>query len=115
VDGKAKGLKVELVGDADLPGGKAHEIKVTLESGVVRRFWIDARTGLLMKSESTRKVRGHQTAFEVTYGDYRETGGVPFARTIEMGVRGRPQRLRIAVEKVELNPVLDESRFAAPR
>jgi len=60
-------------------------------------------------------VRGHETAFEVVYGDYRETGGVRFARAIEIGVRDRPQRLRIAVETVELNPALDGSRFAAPR
>ena len=67
-----------------------------------------------MKTGSTRKVRGHETTFEVTYGDYRETAGVRFARSIEIGVRGRPQRLRILVENVEVNPALDESRFVPP-
>jgi hypothetical protein len=115
VDWNAKGSRVELVGKAVLPGGAAYELKVTLKSGVVRHLWIDAATGLLVKSASTRKVRGHEVDFEVVYGDYRETGGVKFARSIEMGIRGRPQRLRIAVDTVEMNPVLDETRFHLPR
>jgi hypothetical protein len=115
VDWKAKGNKVTLVGSAALPGGKAHELEVTLKSGVVRRVFVDAASGLVVKTASTRRVRGHDTAFEVVYGDYRETGGVTFARSIEIGVRDRPQRLRILVESVELNPALDESRFSMPR
>lgn len=115
VDWKGKGHKVALVGSVALPGGKAHELEVTLKSGVVRRVFVDAASGLVVKTASTRKVRGHDTAFEVVYGDYRETGGVRFASTIEIGVRDRPQRLRIVVENVELNPVLDDSRFAPPR
>jgi hypothetical protein len=40
---------------------------------------------------------------------------VRFPRSIEIGARDRPQRLRISVLNVELNPKLDDSRFAAPR
>jgi hypothetical protein len=112
---KAKGHQVELVGKAALPGGPAHELKVTLKSGVVRHVWLDAATGLVVKTGSTRRVRGHELDFETVYGDYRPSGGVPFARSIEMGVRGRPQRLRIVVESVETNPALDDARFRMPR
>lgn len=115
VDWKAKGHRIELVGSATLPGGKAHELKVTLKSGVVRRVFVDATSGLMVKTESTRRLRGHDTTFEATYGDYRETGGVRFPRSIEIGARDRPQRLRISVLNVELNPKLDDARFAAPR
>jgi hypothetical protein len=115
VDWKAKGHRVELVGSATLPGGAAHELKVNLKSGVVRRLWVDAATGLIVKSASTRKVRGHELVFETLYGDYRRTGGVAFARSIETGVQGRPQRLRIVVESVDVNPALDEARFRLPR
>lgn len=114
-DWKAKGHKVELVGTAALPGGAAQELKVTLKSGAVRHLWIDSATGLLVKSASTRTVRGHEMEFETVYGDYRPAGGVAFARSIEMGVKGRPQRLRIVVESVEVNPALDASRFRLPR
>ncbi len=115
VDWKAKGHTVDLVGTAALPGGEAHELKVTLKSGVVRRLWVDAKTGLVVRTESARALRGHELVFETVYGDYHETGGVRFARSIETGVKGRPRRLRILVESVETNPALDASRFAAPR
>jgi hypothetical protein len=115
VDWKAKGHRVERVGTADLPGGPAHELAVTLKSGVVRHLWIDAATGQLVRSESTRTLRGHPLTFETVFGDYQATNGVRFARSIETGVKGRPARLRIAVETVEVNPALDDSRFTLAR
>jgi hypothetical protein len=115
VDWKAKGHRVEQVGASALPGGSAHELKVTLRSGAVRRLWVDAATGQVVRTESTRKVRGHEVTFETSWGDYREAGGVSFARSIEIGVRGRPQRLRIVVDTVDVNPALDEGRFRMPR
>lgn len=114
VDWKAKGHVVELVGPATLPGGPAHELKVTLKPGAVRRLWVDNATGLVVRSESTRPWRGREVAFETVFGDYRKTGGVAFPRTIEIGARGRPQRLRIVVDEVAVNPVLDEARFRRP-
>jgi outer membrane lipoprotein-sorting protein len=115
VDWKAKGHTIERVGSATLPDGEAHELKVTLKSGVVRHVWVDAATGLVVKTASTRKVRGRETEFEVTYGDYRETGGLRFPRLLEIGAKGRPQRLKIVVENVEINPTLDDARFKMPR
>ena len=115
VDWKAKGNRVELVGTAALPGGPAHELKVTLKSGVVRNLWLDAKTGLVVKTGSTRKLKGHEVTFEVLYGDYREAGGVQFARSIEIGAEGRPQRMRIVVDSVEVNPRIDDARFKMPR
>jgi outer membrane lipoprotein-sorting protein len=115
IDWKAKGHTIERVGSATLPDGEAHELKVTLKSGVVRRIWVDAASGLVVKTASTRKVRGRETEFEVSYGDYRETGGLRFARLLEIGAKGRPQRLKIVVENVEINPPLDDSRFKMPR
>lgn len=114
VDWRQKGHRVELVGSASLPGGAAHELKVTLKSGVARRVFVDAQTGLIVKTSSTRQTNGHELEFETVYGDYRETAGVRFARSIEIGIRDRPQRLRIEVERVEVNPTLDDSRFRLP-
>ena len=115
VDWKAKGHAVDLVGSEALPVGPAHRLRVTLKSGAVRHVWVDAATGLFVRAESTRKLRGREVVLETVFGDYRETAGVAFARSIETGVRGRPRRLRVVVETVEVNPVLDDTRFAVPR
>jgi outer membrane lipoprotein-sorting protein len=115
VDWKAKGHAVELVGKEALPGGTAHRLKVTLKSGAVRQLWVDAAGGFVVRMESTRARRGREVVVETSFGDYRETGGVAFPRSIETRVKGGPQRLRIVVETVEVNPALDETRFQLPR
>jgi outer membrane lipoprotein-sorting protein len=115
VDWKAKGHRLELVGTSTLPGGPAHELKLTLKSGAERRVFVDAATGYVVRMESTRRVRGHDLVQETVFGDYRKVGGIAFAHSIETGVRGRPRRLRITVESVEINPRLDDSRFKMPR
>lgn len=115
VDWKAKGHKIERVGTASLPGGPAHELRVTLKSGAVRRVFVDEATGFIVRMESTRRVRGHDVALETDFGDYRKTDGVAFPHSIEGSARGRPNRLRIVVDSVEVNPKLDDSRFQMPR
>ena len=115
VDWKTKGNRVELVGTDTLPGGRAHHLKVVLKSGAEREVWADAATGLVVKTISMRVWRGREVSLETTFGDYRETGGVTFPRSIETGVPGHPRRLHIAVESVEVNPTVDEARFRMPR
>jgi outer membrane lipoprotein-sorting protein len=115
VDWKAKGHTVELAGTETLPGGPAHVLKVTLKTGGVRRIWLDAASGQMVRAESTRRLRGHELVVETTYSDYQPTNGVSFPRAIETGVRGRPRRLRITVDSVETNLTLDDSRFKMPR
>ena len=113
MDWKAKGHQVELVGSELGPGGAAHRLKVTLKSGVVRHIWLDAKTRLSSCGPNPlARCAGATWPLETVYGDYREAG-VHFAHSIEIGMRGRPQRLRIVVENVEINPALDDSRFAA--
>jgi hypothetical protein len=115
VDAKAKGHAVHFVGTDTLPGGPTHHLRVTLGSGAVREVWVDAATGLIVRTVATRTVRGHAASIETDLGDYRETGGVLFPRSIEVKVEGRPRRLRIVVDRVAVNVPLDESRFRTPR
>ena len=112
---KAKGHTVELVGTETLAGGPAHRLKVRLASGPIRDVWLDAASALVVKTVSTRVGRGRDVELETVYGDYQETGGARFPRSLETGVRGRPRRLRIVVESVETNPVLGDDRFRMPR
>ncbi len=114
VDWKLKGHRLELVGTDALPGGKAHRLKLTLESGAVRELWLDAASGLVVRTLARRTLRRREVALETSFGDYRKTDGVAFARSIEAGVADRPQRVRVVVESVETNVALDESRFRMP-
>jgi outer membrane lipoprotein-sorting protein len=115
VDWKAKGGSLALVGTEALSGAETHHLRLTAKSGTVRDLWLDAKSGQLVRTLSTRKVRGRELSLEMLLGDYRATDGVYFPRSIEVGATGQPQRLRIFVDSVETNVSLDESRFRMPR
>jgi hypothetical protein len=113
-DWKAKGHRVELAGRESLEGHEAWKLKVTLKNGDVRYLYLDAQSFLHVRTEAMRNVAGRQIETETTFGDYRETAGVLFPHTVEVGVKSRPGRLRILVGSVEVNPVLDDARFRMP-
>jgi outer membrane lipoprotein-sorting protein len=114
VDWKAKGHRLELSGRVSLAGREASKLTLTTKGGDVQHLYLDSRTYLHVRTESTRVVRGHTLEMETTFGDYRETNGVLFPRSVEIGTKGRPGRLTIAIQTVEVNPVLDDARFKMP-
>jgi hypothetical protein len=114
VDWRAKGSLIDHVGTETLATGPADHLTVTERSGAVRHLWVDAASGLVLRALATRSVRGHAVALEALFADYRPANGVMFPRSLEVGVVGRPRRLRITVEAVEVNPALDDGRFRQP-
>lgn len=114
VDYKAKGHAVELVGKEKVEGSDAYKLKVTLKNGTVRHQYIDAESFLEIKTEAKRTVRGSEMEFESTIGDYKDVGGLLIPHSIQSGAKGRPEKQNIVVEKIELNPVLDDARFRMP-
>jgi hypothetical protein len=114
VDWKAKGHQVALLGKETLDGHDAHKLEVTLRSGRVLYQYLDAESFLRVRAQSTRLVRGQQVEIETTFDDYREVHGIFFPHSIATGASGRPRRLEIQVEEIEVNPPLDPSDFQVP-
>lgn len=114
VDWKAKGSKVELVGREAVDGHDAYKLKLTLKSGGILTAYLDVKSASLLRTDATRLVRGKQVRIETTFGDYRKTGGILFPHLVEVRAAGRPQLLRIVVDKVEVNPELKDARFSPP-
>jgi len=114
VDWKAKGHRVELAGRETLAGREAYKLTLTLGSGAVMDEYIDAKTFHLVRSDSTRQVRGRSVRIQTTFGDFKKTRGVLFPRLIEVEAAGRPQRLRVVVDTIALNPPLSDARFELP-
>jgi hypothetical protein len=111
---KEKGHAVELVGRTAEGGREAWKLKVTPKGGTARHLYLDAQSYLLVRSESPRLLAGRTVEAETTFADYRETGGLQIAHSIEIGVKGRPRRFSVIVEKVEIDPVLEDARFRMP-
>lgn len=114
VDYKAKGNTVELVGKEKLEGSDVYKLKVTLKNGTVRYDYLDADSFLSIKEESKRTIRGSEVEVESTIGDYKEVGGLMIPYSIQSGAKGSSQKQSIVIEKVELNPALDETHFKMP-
>jgi outer membrane lipoprotein-sorting protein len=114
VDYKAKGHEVELVGKEKVEGTDTYKIKVTRKTGKLEYIYLDAESYLEIKGESKRMVRGTEQEAEQTIGDYKEVGGILYPHALEGGPKGRPERQKITIEKVEQNPALDDARFAMP-
>ena len=114
VDWRQKGHVVTLAGREPIGGKDAYKLKVEMRGGGVRYDYVDTTSHQVIRSDVTRIVQGRPTVLENTFSDFRETGGLVFPRTIEMRVKDRPQVLRIAIDQIELNPVLDDARFRMP-
>jgi len=114
VDSAAKGYAVELVGRDRLPGGETWKLVVRGGEEPPRTLHLDARTHLVVQTVDRRLVDGQEVEFVTEVGDYRSVGGLAFPHRIEVGPKGSPERQRLVVRAVEVNPPLDDARFAMP-
>ncbi len=115
VDWAKKGNKVELLGKVPYGNGSAYKLKLTLRTGTVSTLFIDASTFLKVKESSVRYTASGPVEFESLYSDYRTVGGMKFPHLVEQGRVGDSKRQKLVMDKVELDPVIPESRFLAPR
>jgi len=114
VDYAQKGHKVELVGHDSVEGTDCYKIKLTMKNGDVRTYYLDADSLLELKIETQTTIRGAVQESEIYFGDYEKVEGLYFPFTIEQGQKGDPNRVKLTVNKVELNVPLDDSLFAMP-
>lgn len=126
VDYAAKGTRIELAGMEKVEDRDTYKIKLTLKNGQAMHIWIDAQTFLEAKIEGQpRRLDGTYHPVEVYYRDYRLVNGVQIPHVLETrvlpvnqpaaGSKGAPiQAEKIMVEKVVVNPKLDESHFSKP-
>jgi hypothetical protein len=114
VDAAAKGYTIELVGRDRLPSGETWKLLVRGRESPPRTLHIDARSHLVVQTIDTRTDEGQPTEFVTEISDYRSVGGLMFPHRIEVGPKGKPERQRLQIERVEINPALEASLFAMP-
>jgi peptidase YpeB-like protein len=114
VDYKAKETKIELVGREDSDGKPVYRVKLTLKNGDVRSYLIDAATFLTTKWEGIRKIGDKELPWECTLSDYRDIAGLKFPFRIDQGSPGTDFQQTLTIEKIEIDPKIDESHFGKP-
>jgi hypothetical protein len=126
VDYAAKGTRVELEGMEKVEDRDTYKLKLTLKDGRALHLWIDAQTFLETKIEGQpRRLDGIEHPVEVYYRDYRAVNGlqIPFVletRVLPVSKPGKSsndapvEAEKIIIEKVAVNPELEESLFTKP-
>ena len=114
VDYKAKGHQVESMGKEPVEGSDAYKLKVTLKNGDIKYVFLDTETFLEVKRTSKHKINDTEVEAFTFFGDYKEVGGLMIPYSIEAGAAGMPQRQKLAVEKIEFNVPVEDSRFVKP-
>jgi len=124
VDYAVKGTRVELAGEEQVEGRDTYKLKLTMNTGKTIQVWIDAATFLEAKIEGQpRRMDGVDHPVEVYFRDYRKVDGlqIPFVletRVLPVGKTALGLKdpavppEKIVIEKVLVNPKLDESLFS---
>ena len=124
MDYAAKGTSVELVGTEKVENHDTYKLKMSMKNGQALHVWIDTQTFLETKIEGQpRRMDGTDHPTEVYFRDYRTVEGlqIPFALETRIvpvtktalgfpDVPVPPERTMI--EKVIVNPKLDEALFS---
>ncbi len=111
---KEKGHTIEYAGKEDIEGTPAYKLKVTKKSGDVSYLFLDSESYLLVKTNGKTAVQGQVVETDTTLGDYKPVEGVLYPHSIETQLKGMPGKMSLTFSKVEVNPALDDSRFAMP-
>jgi hypothetical protein len=116
VDYAAKGTKVELDGVEAVEGRDAYKLKLTTKAGNVQHVWVDTQSFLDVKVEGApRRMDGRIHTVWTYQRDFRSVQGVMVPFVLETAVDGYPQTHKMLVEKVVVNPKLDNALFTKPK
>jgi outer membrane lipoprotein-sorting protein len=110
---KDRGILVELVGQEAVEGANAYKLKITLKSGDVTYYFVDAEGWLPIRTESKRTIQGREFDIVTSMGDYKPEGGLLMPHSIQVSGQG-PGVQGFVIEKVELNPELKDEAFKMP-
>lgn len=115
IDSKAKGMTIEFERAEKVEGRDAYILKVTHKDGKVSKYAFDTKTYLMARWSGTDKVNGEEVNRETLFHDYREVNGLKFAFELISNNPGTEVMQKILVEKIEVDPQIDESHFEKPQ
>jgi outer membrane lipoprotein-sorting protein len=116
MDYVARGAVLSVAGIDTIDGRRAYVVDAQLPSGGLHRVWVDAESFLELRHDRDyRDASGRRVTSTVRYRDYRSFEGLWMPVVIETGDdAGRPAN-RLVIERVALNPAIDDQAFAAPQ
>ena len=115
MDHAARGATIALAGVQEVEGRTAYALDLRLASGSAYRVWIDAESFLELRYDrEALSAQGWPTLTSVFFADYRAVQGLQVPFVIETGTPDGTARDRLVIERVDVNPRLDDQIFAKP-
>lgn len=114
VDYQNKGNRITLIGRDFIQGKAVYKLQLTVSSGDTSFIYIDADSYLVVREDAKRLVSGMPIEAITDYSDYRRVGNTVIAHSIQTVTRGAAPLEKITIDRVELNPSLDDSIFRMP-
>jgi hypothetical protein len=118
MDDAAKGYPVTVEALDDVEGHPAYRLSARLPSGTVQKLWIDAATFLELRLDrSARDSGGRPFVVSVYFRNYKAVEGLQIPLALETriaGVNGAETTDRLVIERVALNPTLEDRLFSKP-
>jgi outer membrane lipoprotein-sorting protein len=112
----ARGAELKLMGTDALGDRNAFVIEARLPEGDVSRVWVDAESFLELRLDREIQVSGGRTATStIVFRNYRPFKGLQIPTIVETGAGpGRPTDT-LVIEKVALDPGIDDKTFMKPQ
>jgi outer membrane lipoprotein-sorting protein len=115
-----KGYAISLDNEEEVEGRKTYRLSIKMPSGVNQHVWVDAETFLELKYDRVSKSPvGVWSSVPVFLRNYQNFEGLQIPTTIETRSSiiqsDKVPSDKMVIEKIALNPPLDDEVFAKPR
>lgn len=109
------GHQLELIGEEDMEGTSVYKIKVTMNTGDVTYYFLDAEYFIPIKIAATRDIQGQTVEAETVLSDYKDVGGLLMPHSLEVRTPSLPGGGQtITIDVIETGIEIDESVFVMP-
>ncbi len=115
IDAKAKGARIESLGNVDVDGAPAWALRASLKNGDQLTYYLDPDAWLTVRVVARQLIRGAETLTQTDYGDYEKVAGVYFPFEVASGPKGSTVQQRITYDKIVANEPVDAAAFAPPK
>jgi hypothetical protein len=114
IEYKAKGNLVALEGVSEQDGKRLYQISLMRKFGGKRTYFIDVSSFQVLKWTGETPLDGQTVRMQNDLSNYREVEGLNFPFEIATTLADSPQKRKFVVEKIEINPLIEDKRFEKP-
>lgn len=114
VDSESKGIRISLAGQGQLDGRPTEDLDLVFRDGTVERYHLDPATHEAVGWSETDVIDGKTEQRVSVVRSTKRMDGILFPTSIEQSTSADRPAQHILIERIELNPLLDDARFRPP-